>query len=59
MKALLIETEYGNGFIVQGPLPDTIKVIESFRPVRISGDTVIIDDRKVKFSIVDVDEKEA
>lgn len=54
MKALLIETEYNKGFIIEGELAETIKLIDKFTKVYISGDNVTLAAKNnIKYSIVE------
>lgn len=54
MKVLLIETEYNKGIILDGELSETIKLIDKFKPVSMSGNYISVDDRQLQYKIVDM-----
>lgn len=57
MRALLIETDYREGIIIEGELADTVKLIDKVKRVSIAGDKVALMGRKIKYAIVEVVDK--
>lgn len=58
-KVLLVKTDYNKGFILSMPLADAIDIIESIKPVDITGGTITeIQGKSFEFIIHTMEVKE-